>query len=87
MSHHHHHHHNGFPTDLALVHQDMRQRGVVEREKAALGVLITMREPTRPMRVEAAAAGLYSSPGWHKIWMDARRGERALCGLLSAGRP
>jgi len=43
-------------------------RGVVEREKAALGVLITMREPTRPMRAEAAAAGLYTSPGWHKSY-------------------
>jgi site-specific DNA-methyltransferase (adenine-specific) len=43
-------------------------RGVVEREKAALGVLITMREPTRPMRAEAAAAGFYSSPGWNRSY-------------------
>ena len=43
-------------------------RGVVEREKAALRVLITMQEPTRPMRAEEAAAGLYSSPSWHKSY-------------------
>lgn len=36
-------------------------RGVLEREKAAIGVLITMRDPTNPMRVEAAEAGFYTS--------------------------
>ena len=41
-------------------------RGVVEREKAAIGVLITMEEPTKPMRTEAADAGFYHSPGWNK---------------------
>ena len=39
-------------------------RGVIEREKAEIGVLITMQEPTQPMRTEAAGAGLYTSPGW-----------------------
>ncbi len=34
-------------------------RGVVERENAALGILITMQDPTRPMRQEAAEAGSY----------------------------
>jgi site-specific DNA-methyltransferase (adenine-specific) len=34
-------------------------RGDMEREKAPIGVLITLEEPTRPMREEAAAAGLY----------------------------
>ena len=37
-------------------------RGVIEREKAAIGVLIAMREPTKPMRTEAASAGFYDSP-------------------------
>ena len=37
-------------------------KGVLEREQAELGVLITMREPTQPMRVEAAEAGWYDSP-------------------------
>lgn len=32
-------------------------RGTVEREKAAIGVLITMHEPTREMRKEAATPG------------------------------
>ena len=36
-------------------------RGVVEREKAAIGVLIAMGEPTKPMRKEAASAGFYES--------------------------
>lgn len=35
-------------------------RGVIEREKAAIGVLITMQDSTRPMRQEAAEAGSYS---------------------------
>jgi site-specific DNA-methyltransferase (adenine-specific) len=37
-------------------------RGVVEREKADMGVLISLVEPTKPMRSEAASAGFYSSP-------------------------
>ena len=37
-------------------------RGVVEREGAAIGVLITMQESTSHMRTEAAAAGFYDSP-------------------------
>ena len=41
-------------------------RGVVEREAAAIGVLLSMEEPTQPMRAEAAGAGFYSSPGWNK---------------------
>jgi len=39
-------------------------RGVVEREGAAIGVLITLEEPTRQMVSEAASAGFYDSP-WH----------------------
>lgn len=37
-------------------------RGVVEREGAEIGVLLTMQEPTQPMRKEAASAGFYTSP-------------------------
>jgi site-specific DNA-methyltransferase (adenine-specific) len=37
-------------------------RGVVDREHAALGVLITLQDPTRNMRTEAASAGFYDSP-------------------------
>jgi hypothetical protein len=39
-------------------------RGVVDREQAQIGVLISMVEPTQPMRAEAASAGFYDSPGW-----------------------
>ena len=37
-------------------------RGVVEREKAAIGVLLTLDDPTKAMRTEAASAGFYKSP-------------------------
>jgi len=40
-------------------------RGVLDREKAAIGVLISMRDFTRPMKTEAATAGFYDSP-WGK---------------------
>lgn len=36
--------------------------GVVNREKAAIGVLLSMDQPTMPMRAEAAEAGFYESP-------------------------
>jgi hypothetical protein len=41
-------------------------RGVLDREKAEIGVLITMQPPTQPMKTEAAGAGFYESPGWGK---------------------
>jgi DNA modification methylase len=41
-------------------------RGVIERENAAIGVLISMQQPTGDMRKEAAAAGLYESSLWGK---------------------
>jgi DNA methylase/NACHT-associated inactive restriction endonuclease len=40
-------------------------RGVREREKAEMGVLISFEPPTKPMRAEAATAGFYDSP-WGK---------------------
>jgi len=40
-------------------------RGVLDREKAEMGVLLCMEEPTAPMRKEAANAGFYISP-WGK---------------------
>ncbi len=41
-------------------------RGVLDREKAEIGVLITMQEPTKPMRAEAASAGYYTTKHWGK---------------------
>jgi DNA modification methylase len=40
-------------------------RGVVEREGAEIGVLISLDQPTKPMRTEAASAGFYKAP-WGK---------------------
>jgi len=40
-------------------------RGVVEKEGAQIGVLISFQEPTKPMHVNAAGAGFYTSPGWN----------------------
>jgi site-specific DNA-methyltransferase (adenine-specific) len=42
-------------------------RGVIEREKAAIGVFITLEEPTKPMKKEAADAGFY-----HSDWRDTK---------------
>jgi hypothetical protein len=39
-------------------------KGVLEREKAAIGVLISMQEPTAPMKTEAVTAGFYESALW-----------------------
>lgn len=40
--------------------------GTVQREDAAIGVFITLEPATRDMTTEAAAAGVYRSPGWGK---------------------
>lgn len=40
-------------------------RGVIDREKAEIGVLLWLADPTKPMRIEAASAGFYNSP-WGK---------------------
>ena len=43
--------------------KDVRDlRGVIEREEAEMGVVITLEESTKPMRTEAASAGFYHSP-------------------------
>lgn len=45
---------------------DVRELGhVVTRERAEIGVLITLEEPKKTMRAEAASAGFYTSP-WGK---------------------
>ena len=49
--------------------RDIRDlKGAVEREGAAIGVFITLEEPTQAMTREALSAGYYESPG--------RRGQR-----------
>ena len=41
-------------------------KGTVEREKAAMGILITLEPPTREMETEAATAGFYESEVFKK---------------------
>jgi site-specific DNA-methyltransferase (adenine-specific) len=41
-------------------------KGTLQREQAAIGVFITLEEPTRDMNTEAVSAGFYHSPGWNK---------------------
>jgi site-specific DNA-methyltransferase (adenine-specific) len=46
--------------------KDVRDlRGVIDREKAEIGVLLTLQESTQPMRTEASGAGFYQS-AWGK---------------------
>ena len=40
-------------------------RGVLDREQAEISVLISLEDPTGPMKTEAASAGFYTSP-WGK---------------------
>jgi len=47
----------------AVHPSDIRDlKGTVDREKAAMGVMITLQEPTKGMKQEALAAGYYISP-------------------------
>ena len=41
-------------------------KGVLEREKAEIGVYICLEEATKPMRAEAAEAGFYHSDTWNR---------------------
>jgi DNA modification methylase len=41
-------------------------KGVVEREKAAIGLFVTLEEPTREMLLEASTAGIYHSDLWNR---------------------
>lgn len=40
--------------------------GTIEREQAAIGVFITLEEPTKEMQKEAVSTGFYHSPNWNK---------------------
>ena len=43
-------------------------RGILERDKAAMGVLVTLQDPTRPMQKDAAASGFYDSELWGRAY-------------------
>jgi DNA modification methylase len=40
--------------------------GVVNREQAVIGVLITLQPPTKPMKADAASAGFYQAVEWNQ---------------------
>jgi site-specific DNA-methyltransferase (adenine-specific) len=42
-------------------------KGVIERDKAGVGVFLTLAEPTKPMIAEAASAGLHEEPGFAPV--------------------
>lgn len=42
-------------------------KGVIERERAGVGVFLTLSEPTKPMIAEAASAGLHEEPGFAPV--------------------
>ncbi|MBL9052891.1 MAG: restriction endonuclease [Tabrizicola sp.] len=42
-------------------------KGVIEREKAGIGVFLTLTKPTKPMITEAAAAGQHEEPGFAPV--------------------
>lgn len=42
-------------------------KGTMEREKAGIGVFLTLTEPTKPMVAEAASAGLHEEPGFAPV--------------------
>jgi len=41
-------------------------KGTLEREKAALGLFVTLEEPSKPMKQEAAEAGFWHSDVWNR---------------------
>ncbi len=62
-------------------------RGTVEREKAAMGIFITLKEPTKPMRQEAASADVYRSPSDKNGTTIPRIQIVTVSQLLSGGSP
>jgi len=42
-------------------------RGVIERDKAAVGIFLTLAEPTKPMVAEAAGAGQFEMDGFEPV--------------------
>ncbi len=67
--------------------RDIRDfRGTVERENAAMGIFITLEDPTKPMRQEAASAGVYQSPNRKGVTVP-RIQIVTIAELLSGGSP
>ncbi len=66
-------------------------KGVLDREKAPIGVFLTLAEPTKPMVAEAASAGFYELGGrkYPRLQIitieDALRGEKPAIPLVDTG--
>ncbi len=66
-------------------------KGVMEREKAPIGVFLTLAAPTKPMISEAASAGFYELGGrrYPRLQIitieDALRGEKPAIPLVDTG--
>ncbi len=56
--------------------------GTMDREAAAMGIFLSLEEPTREMTTEALKAGIYHSPGWNR---DYRRVQLVTIGDLLSG--
>lgn len=59
-------------------------KGVLEREKAPIGVFLTLLPPTRPMEAEAASAGFYELEGRRYPRLQIITVEQALHGMKPA---
>lgn len=55
-------------------------RGVLDREKAEIGVLICLEQPTKPMRSEVATAGFYKTPYGNHLRLQILTIEQLLTG-------
>jgi site-specific DNA-methyltransferase (adenine-specific) len=60
-------------------------KGTVEREKAAIGLFVTLDEPSREMRLEASTAGFYHSSLWNREYP--RLQILTIKGLLAGHKP
>ena len=43
-------------------------KGTLQRENAAIGVFVTLENPTGSIKKEAIIAGFYHSPGWNQYY-------------------
>ena len=59
-------------------------KGVLDREKAPIGVFLTLEPPTRPMEAEAASAGFYELTGRRYPRLQIITVEQALRGKMPA---
>ena len=60
-------------------------KGTMEREKAAIGLFVTLEEPSRPMKEEAATAGFFHSDVWNRDY--GRIQILSISELLSGAKP